>query len=124
MIDPDTVLQGTNARPTRAGPSLARRLAPVAILVAAIGAAFGFGLDDFLTVDTLRENRAFLIDFVHNQGILAVAIYLAVYALAIALSLPGFRSSPLWSRWQGPRSARRTPPIPPGTSRASEVRAE
>ena len=66
-----------------------RRLVPLAVLAAAVAAAFGLGLHDTLSFETLRENRGLLIGFVESNFALSLAAFVAVYGLAIAVSLPG-----------------------------------
>lgn len=66
-----------------------RRFAPLVLIAAAIGAAFAFGVQDYLSFDALKENRAVLTRFVADQAVLAAAIFMAAYAVATALSLPG-----------------------------------
>jgi len=65
------------------------RFLPLAVVAVGIAMFFVLGLDRFLTFDALRENRAQLADFVDAQGILAIALYIFVYALSVALSVPG-----------------------------------
>lgn len=70
------------------GPKL-RRFAPLALIAAAIGAAFAFGLDDYLSFEALKENRAVLTRFVSDHAVLAAMLFIATYAVTTALSLPG-----------------------------------
>ena len=72
----------------RARFSLAR-LWPLAVLALAIGAVFVLDLDRFLTFDALREHRETLTAFVADNTALAALCFVAVYAAAIALSVPG-----------------------------------
>ncbi len=65
-----------------------RRLAPVLILLAAIGLAFAFGLHEHLSIEILREHRAFLNGFVAEQAILAALAFIGLYALTTMLWLP------------------------------------
>ena len=64
------------------------RHAPLAIilLVAAIGF---FTLRDYLTFDTLRENREALLAFRDANYAGIVAVFVAVYFVIVAFSLPG-----------------------------------
>lgn len=71
------------------GATLIKRLAPLAALGAVAAVVFGFGLDDYLTFEALRANRGLLLGFVGEHLLLAVGLYLAVYAAATAVSLPG-----------------------------------
>jgi uncharacterized membrane protein YdjX (TVP38/TMEM64 family) len=66
-----------------------KRLLPLLILIALLGAAFAFRLDRYLTLDALRDNRVALLDLVARSGIWAGLIYVLAYAGAVALSLPG-----------------------------------
>ena len=67
----------------------AKRFLPLAVVAGAMAAAFAFGLDNFLTFDALRDNRALLLDYVAAHSVLAVLLFVAIYATATALSLPG-----------------------------------
>jgi len=65
-----------------------RRLAPVLILLVAIGLAFAFGLHEHLSIEVLREHRAFLNGFVAEQALLAALAFIGLYALTTMLWLP------------------------------------
>ena len=66
---------------------LLRKLPIVIILcVAAIGA---FTLRDYLSFDTLAENRESLLAFRDNNFVLTVLAFVAAYAAVVAFSLPG-----------------------------------
>lgn len=67
----------------------AKRFAPVVAILAAVAGAFALGVDDYLNFDALRENREVLMSFTQNNVIAAAALFITVYALATALSLPG-----------------------------------
>ena len=74
----------------RAGTAgLLRRILPLAVLGGVIAAVFAFDLDRFLSFEALRDNRVLLMGFVHDQAILAVAVFVALYAVSTATSLPG-----------------------------------
>jgi uncharacterized membrane protein YdjX (TVP38/TMEM64 family) len=66
-----------------------RRLLPLAVLLAAIALVFATGLHRYLSFDALRENRQALQAFVADNYLAAALLYLAVYAAAVALSVPG-----------------------------------
>lgn len=66
-----------------------KRLLPLAVLVALIGAAFVLRLDRYLTLDALRDNRATLLAFVESNRLTAVLGFMLAYAGVVALSLPG-----------------------------------
>lgn len=66
---------------------LIRNLPLIAIvIVAAIGA---FTLRDYLTFDTLRENREALLDFRDANYAATVGVFILAYVLIVAFSLPG-----------------------------------
>ncbi len=69
--------------------SVVKRLVPLAVLVAAIGAAFSLGLHEHLSIDSLREHRAFLNGIVADHTVLAALAFIAIYTASTALSLPG-----------------------------------
>lgn len=66
-----------------------RQIAPLAIVAGAIAAAFALGVQDYLTFDALRQNRDALSAFVAQNALIAALSFMAVYAVATALSLPG-----------------------------------
>ena len=66
-----------------------KRLIPVGVLALGLVAFFVFDLGRFLSFDALRENRAVLLNWVDTYGIVAALIYMLIYAVAIAFSLPG-----------------------------------
>lgn len=66
---------------------LSRHLPLIGILaVALIGA---FALKDYLSFDTLRENREALLAFRDSNLVLTVVAFVAAYVLIVAFSLPG-----------------------------------
>ena len=66
-----------------------KRLIPVGVLLLGLAAFFVFDLGRFLSFDTLRHNRVALLDWVDTYGIVAALVYMLIYAVAIAFSLPG-----------------------------------
>ena len=66
-----------------------RRWLPVAVLLALIALTFALGLDRYLSFEALRANREQLLAFVESAGPAAPLLFIAVYAAAVALSLPG-----------------------------------
>ncbi len=65
-----------------------KKLIPLAviILVAVIGF---FTLRDYLTFETIRDNRETLIQFKDNNYLITSLIFLAIYIIIVAFSLPG-----------------------------------
>ncbi len=66
-----------------------KRIVLLALFAGAVIAFFAFGLDRYVNIDTLRENRIWLKNFVADNTLLAALIFMIVYALATAFSLPG-----------------------------------
>jgi uncharacterized membrane protein YdjX (TVP38/TMEM64 family) len=66
-----------------------RRLWPIALIVVALAAAWASGVQNYLSLETLREQRGALQAFVSDHLVLAVAAYIAIYAAATMLMLPG-----------------------------------
>jgi uncharacterized membrane protein YdjX (TVP38/TMEM64 family) len=66
-----------------------RSLFPAAALVAVIAVAYWYRLDQYLTLDAIRDNRAALLAYVEENRALAVVAFMVVYAAAVAVSLPG-----------------------------------
>lgn len=84
-MNPSSPLGGTDRRL----PFALRRLWPLGLLMLGIGAFFGFGLDQYLTFEALRANRAVLTGFVAEHALLAAVLYVLIYATVVALSVPG-----------------------------------
>lgn len=59
------------------------------IFAAALGAFFYFDLKQYLALEALKANRDSLLAFAEANYAKAVALYIAVYILQTALSLPG-----------------------------------
>ena len=66
----------------------AARFAPAAVLLLGLGLFFAFGLGEYLSCGSLRDNRVWLLDWVGAHRLLAVAAFMAIYAAVVALSVP------------------------------------
>jgi len=75
--------------PGRRGNQLVRVGLIVAALILAVVLFRLSGLGRFLSIEALAENRDWLLAEVGRLGMIAVAVSIAVYAIAVALSLPG-----------------------------------
>ncbi|MEL6568373.1 MAG: VTT domain-containing protein [Pseudomonadota bacterium] len=79
------------AAPSQSAPkrSIFIRLWPVYLIAAGIFGAWQFGLFEYLSLETLRDNYAVWATFVENNLLLAVAIFIGIYALATTFMMPG-----------------------------------
>jgi uncharacterized membrane protein YdjX (TVP38/TMEM64 family) len=74
--------------PAKLKPLTLRRLWPLAVLIIAIVLCFAFGGPEYLSFDALRENRAWLVQAVADRPVLSAVCFVALYVLAVALSIP------------------------------------
>src|SRR6266446_783779 len=79
----------TRQPPSVAKPFAWRRLIPVLMFVIVIVAFFTLGLERYLSIDALRQHRSALRTWVETSGVLAVLVFMAVYTITVAFSLPG-----------------------------------
>lgn len=84
-MDHSPPMQGMTSRL----PGLLRQWLPALVLVALIAIAYGFGLHRHLSLTTLAQNREQLRQFVDDNLALAVLLYMAIYVVLVALSIPG-----------------------------------
>ncbi|RLK07852.1 putative membrane protein YdjX (TVP38/TMEM64 family) [Ruegeria conchae] len=81
---PDTVMSDTTQTP-RSGP--ARHIPLLVILV--VAAVGFFTLGDYLTFETLRDNREALLAWRDANYLAMVAAFIGIYIVIVAFSLPG-----------------------------------
>lgn len=65
------------------------RLIPLVVLAVGLVAFFVLDLGQYVTLDALKENREFLQTFVAENTALAFTVYMAIYTVMVAFSLPG-----------------------------------
>ena len=84
---------GTAARPDaatpRAAPNRALQVVVALLLVGGVVAFFALGGPQYLDLATIKEHRDALLGFTQAHFAAALAIAFAVYAGAVAFSLPG-----------------------------------
>ncbi|MGD9710770.1 MAG: TVP38/TMEM64 family protein [Thermomicrobiales bacterium] len=66
-----------------------KRIIPIAVLAILVITAFASGLQKYLTLDALRDNRAVLLELVAANPYASGLAFIAIYAAVVALSLPG-----------------------------------
>ena len=66
-----------------------RQFLPLVVLVVIVIAVFASGATRYLNLDALRENEAALRGLIEQNIALALAAFVAIYAIATAISLPG-----------------------------------
>ncbi|MFH1806084.1 MAG: TVP38/TMEM64 family protein [Pseudomonadota bacterium] len=82
---PPTTGPETGSKPGRPGWL---KMIPVAILLAGLASAYFLGVLDYLSFEALRENRDTLQQAVATSPVVSVLIFMTIYAVAVALSLP------------------------------------
>lgn len=65
------------------------RLIPLAVLALGLGAFFALGLDRYVSLDSLRQHRHWLADYVSHHALAAGLAYVGLYCLMVATSVPG-----------------------------------
>ncbi len=66
-----------------------KRYLPLAAIAVVAVLAYASDLGTYLTLDHLRAHKQIIVDFVAANPVGAAAIYLMLYALAVAASVPG-----------------------------------
>jgi pyruvate/2-oxoglutarate dehydrogenase complex dihydrolipoamide dehydrogenase (E3) component/uncharacterized membrane protein YdjX (TVP38/TMEM64 family) len=66
-----------------------KRFAPLVVLILVVIAAFASGVTRYLNLEALQANEAALRGYIDSNLILALATFVAIYAIATAVSLPG-----------------------------------
>lgn len=80
--------QTGNEHSTAKGFSI-KRLIPVAVLVLGAISFFTLGLNDYISFESLAENRMLLEGLISSHMILAPLSFFLIYAAVVAFSLPG-----------------------------------
>lgn len=83
-----------------------KRLMLLVGIAALVAAYFGFGLDEYLTLQQLKNSQAQLEQWLAEFPLLVPAVYFAIYVLVTALSLPGaaimtLAGGAFFGLWQG-----------------------
>lgn len=87
--DRDNTGENRGTSGEKQGKSVLLKLWPFYLIVAGLAAAWWFGLFDYLSLETLREQQVALQTFVSENLLLAVAAYIAIYAAATLFMVPG-----------------------------------
>lgn len=66
-----------------------KRFLPIGVLVAGLAAFFALGLNDYVSLDVLKDNRQALLSYVAENAVLASLVFFLIYAVAVAFSIPG-----------------------------------
>ncbi len=80
-------MQETGAKAGRS--NAVARWAPLAAVAAALALGYALGLHDYFSLDVLRRHQASLDGFVSAHTLASAASYVAIYAVAVAISFPG-----------------------------------
>lgn len=65
------------------------RWLPLVIIAGALAAFFALGWHKYFSIDVLRDNRQALTEWVAANRLMAVGLFMAAYAAAVAISFPG-----------------------------------
>ena len=65
-----------------------KRLSPLIILGIGLAVFFVFDLDAYITQETLRDNREWLLTRVSENTVLTTLVFMAIYAIVTAFALP------------------------------------
>ena len=84
-----TTMAGSNDVAPRAKSGPLGRLLLLVLLAAGIGAFFYFNLAQYLSLESLKANRDSLLAYTEAHFAEAVAVFILVYILQTAFSLPG-----------------------------------
>lgn len=76
-------------KPEKKSGFSAGRVVPLVLLAVGLPAFFVFDLNQYVSLDALKTHRETLQSWVVNYGVLTAAIFMLVYALAVAFSVPG-----------------------------------
>jgi uncharacterized membrane protein YdjX (TVP38/TMEM64 family) len=79
----------TKPSPLVAKPFAWRRLIPPLLFVTVVVAFFALGLERYVSIEALRQHRGVLRTWVETSGVLAALVFMAVYIITVAFSLPG-----------------------------------
>ncbi|WDP91179.1 MAG: VTT domain-containing protein [Desulfobacter sp.] len=66
-----------------------KKIAVCVLLLAVVGACFGLGLPDYLSLDRLRQSQEMFQEFYARHPLLSVAIFAGIYIPVLALNIPG-----------------------------------
>lgn len=65
------------------------RLLPLGLIAGALVAFFGLGLNQYFSLEALEQNRDVLRAFVADNLLVALLAFIAIYAAAVSISVPG-----------------------------------
>jgi len=84
--------ENDNQKPEKLGSKARfspKRLVPVAVIVAGFAAFFAFDLDQYLSFEAFADHRKDLMAWTDANSLLAAVVFMGLYALAVAFSIPG-----------------------------------
>jgi uncharacterized membrane protein YdjX (TVP38/TMEM64 family) len=84
-----TIDAATSEAPATTPKPLWKRLLPLGIIGVALAVFFAVGGPDYVSMESLRENREFLTGLVADNLVLALLGFIATYAVLVAISFPG-----------------------------------
>ena len=70
-------------------PLSMKRLVPIALLLGCLGIAFSLDIHHYFNIEFLKQNRDTLLGWQEQNFTLSAIVFVAVYGIATAISLPG-----------------------------------
>ncbi|PHQ81459.1 MAG: hypothetical protein COB66_02195 [Coxiella sp. (in: Bacteria)] len=65
------------------------RLLPLILVISAISLVFHFGLNHYLSFAAIKTHKTLLLSWIHNHYLHSVLLFILIYIVVVALSIPG-----------------------------------
>ena len=85
----DDATEMGEASPTKKFAFSYSRIFPLVMLAGGLAAFFSLGLNQYISLDALRENHEVLEFWVAEYGTLSALVFTGIYSLSVAFSIPG-----------------------------------
>jgi uncharacterized membrane protein YdjX (TVP38/TMEM64 family) len=85
----DDATETGDATPKKKSVFSLGRIIPLGLLAAGLVSFFAFDLNQYISLDALKENREVLQSWVANYGTMSALVFAGIYAVAVAFSIPG-----------------------------------
>ena len=85
----DDATETGDATPKKKSVFSLGRIIPLGLLAAGLVSFFAFELNQYISLNALKENREVLQSWVANYGTMSALVFAGIYAVAVAFSIPG-----------------------------------